>query len=246
MMQQNSNNRDGREVLTEARQLERVFTLGGQQLHALRGVDMQAIQGEFIALIGRSGSGKTTLLNILAGLDQPTFGDAYLAGQHLNELSEERRAALRREHVGIVFQSSSLLPLLTAAENVELPLRISGWSRRDREERAREVMDKVGLLHRMRHRPYELSGGEQQRVGIARAIAPRPSVLMADEPTGELDSVSAQTVFALFRSLVEEEGVLIIAATHDRAIMSRADRVLELRDGELVREDTQLRPPVMS
>ncbi len=246
MMQQYSNNRDGREVLTEARGLERVFTLGGQQLHALRGVDMQAIAGEFIALIGRSGSGKTTLLNILAGLDQPTSGDAYLAGQHLNELSEERRAALRREHVGIIFQSSSLLPLLTAAENVELPLRISGWSRRDREERAREVMDKVGLLHRMRHRPYELSGGEQQRVGIARAIAPRPSVLMADEPTGELDSVSAQTVFGLFRSLVEEEGVLIIAATHDRAIMSRADRVLELRDGVLVREDTQLRPPVMS
>ena len=246
MMQQYSNNRDGREVLTEARELERVFTLGGQQLHALRGVDMQAIAGEFIALIGRSGSGKTTLLNILAGLDQPTSGDAYLAGQHLNELSEERRATLRREHVGIIFQSSSLLPLLTAAENVELPLRISGWSRRDREERAREVMDKVGLLHRMRHRPYELSGGEQQRVGIARAIAPRPSVLMADEPTGELDSVSAQTVFGLFRSLVEEEGVLIIAATHDRAIMSRADRVLELRDGVLVREDTQLRPPVMS
>ena len=246
MMQQNSNNRDGREVHTEARQLERVFTLGGQELHALRGIDMQAIQGEFIALIGRSGSGKTTLLNILAGLDQPTSGDAYLAGQHLNELSEERRAALRREHVGIIFQSSSLLPLLTAAENVELPLRISGWSRRDREERAREVMDKVGLLHRMRHRPYELSGGEQQRVGIARAIAPRPSVLMADEPTGELDSVSAQTVFGLFRSLVEEEGVLIIAATHDRAIMSRADRILELRDGVLVREETQLRPPVMS
>ncbi len=246
MMQQYSNNRDGREVLTEARGLKRVFTLGGQQLQALRGVDMQAIAGEFIALIGRSGSGKTTLLNILAGLDQPTSGDAYLAGQHLNELSEERRAALRREHVGIIFQSSSLLPLLTAAENVELPLRISGWSRHDREERAREVMDKVGLLHRMRHRPYELSGGEQQRVGIARAIAPRPSVLMADEPTGELDSVSAQTVFGLFRSLVEEEGVLIIAATHDRAIMSRADRVLELRDGVLVREDTQLRPPVMS
>ena len=246
MMSQNSNNRQGREVLTKSVGLERVFTLGGQDLYALRGVDMQALAGEFIALIGRSGSGKTTLLNILAGLDQPTSGDAYLAGQCLNGLSEERRAALRREHVGIVFQSSSLLPLLTAAENVELPLRISGWSRRDREERAREVMDKVGLLHRMRHRPYELSGGEQQRVGIARAVAPRPSVLMADEPTGELDSVSAQTVFGLFRSLVEEEGVLIIAATHDRAIMSRADRILELRDGMLIREDTPQRPSVTS
>ena len=234
----------GAEILAEARGVERVYTLGAERLHALRGVDMSGSAGEFIALIGRSGSGKTTLLNILAGLDRATAGEAFLAGQRLNGLSEEGRAALRRQHVGIVFQSSSLMPLLTAAENVELPLRISGWSRRDREERAREVLDRVGLLHRMRHRPYELSGGEQQRVGIARAIASRPSVLMADEPTGELDSVSAQTVFSLFRSLVEEEKVLIIAATHDRAIMSAADRVLELRDGQFTRESTAEREPV--
>ncbi len=232
------------DVLAEARGVERIYTLGAERLHALRGVDMQGVAGEFIALIGRSGSGKTTLLNILVGLDRATAGEAFLAGQQLNGLSEEGRAALRRQHVGIVFQSSSLMPLLTAAENVELPLRISGWSRRDREERAREVLDRVGLLHRMRHRPYELSGGEQQRVGIARAIASRPSVLIADEPTGELDSVSAQTVFSLFRSLVEEERVLIITATHDRAIMSAADRVLELRDGLLTRESTPEREPV--
>ncbi len=234
----------GPAVLAETRGVERVYTLGAERLHALRGVDMQGSAGEFIALIGRSGSGKTTLLNILVGLDRATTGEAFLAGQQLNRLSEEGRAALRRQHVGIVFQSSSLMPLLTAAENVELPLRISGWSRRDREERAREVLDRVGLLHRMRHRPYELSGGEQQRVGIARAIASRPSVLIADEPTGELDSVSAQTVFSLFRSLVEEEKVLIITATHDRAIMSAADRVLELRDGLLTRESTPEREPV--
>ena len=234
----------GPAVLAEARGVERIYALGAERLHALRGVDMSGSAGEFIALIGRSGSGKTTLLNILVGLDRATAGEAFLAGQRLNGLSEEGRAALRRQHVGIVFQSSSLMPLLTAAENVELPLRISGWSRRDREERAREVMDRVGLLHRMRHRPYELSGGEQQRVGIARAIASRPSVLIADEPTGELDSVSAQTVFSLFRSLVEEEKVLIITATHDRAIMSRADRVLELRDGLLTRESTPEREPV--
>ena len=242
----NSATRDGAgpAILAEARGVERIYTLGAERLHALRGVDMQGSAGEFIALIGRSGSGKTTLLNILVGLDRATTGEAFLAGQRLNGLSEEGRAALRRQHVGIVFQSSSLMPLLTAAENVELPLRISGWSRRDREERAREVMDRVGLLHRMRHRPYELSGGEQQRVGIARAIASRPSVLIADEPTGELDSVSAQTVFSLFRRLVEEEKVLIIAATHDRAIMSAADRVLELRDGLLTRESTPEREPV--
>ncbi len=234
----------GPDILAEARGVERVYSLGAERLHALRGVDMSGAAGEFIALIGRSGSGKTTLLNILAGLDRSTAGEAFLAGQRLNGLSEEGRAALRRQHVGIVFQSSSLMPLLTAAENVELPLRISGWSRRDREERAREVLDRVGLLHRMRHRPYELSGGEQQRVGIARAIASRPSVLMADEPTGELDSVSAQTVFSLFRSLVEEERVLIIAATHDRAIMSAADRVLELRDGHFTHESTPERETV--
>ena len=234
----------GPDILAEARGVERVYSLGAARLHALRGVDMSGAAGEFIALIGRSGSGKTTLLNILAGLDRSTAGEAFLAGQRLNGLSEEGRAALRRQHVGIVFQSSSLMPLLTAAENVELPLRISGWSRRDREERAREVLDRVGLLHRMRHRPYELSGGEQQRVGIARAIASRPSVLMADEPTGELDSVSAQTVFSLFRSLVEEERVLIIAATHDRAIMSAADRVLELRDGHFTHESTPERETV--
>ena len=222
-----------RKILAEARGIERVYTLGAERLHALRGVDMQGAAGEFIALIGRSGSGKTTLLNILAGLDRATAGEAFLAGERLNDISEEGRAALRRQHLGIIFQSSSLMPLLTAAENVELPLRISGWSRRDREERAREALDRVGLVHRMRHRPYELSGGEQQRVGIARAIAARPSVLIADEPTGELDSMSAQTIFALFRSLVEDEKILIIAATHDRAIMTRADRVLELRDGLL-------------
>ena len=226
---------DGKDkkILAEARGIERVYTLGAERLHALRGVDMQGAAGEFIALIGRSGSGKTTLLNILAGLDRATAGEAFLAGERLNDISEEGRAALRRQHLGIIFQSSSLMPLLTAAENVELPLRISGWSRKDREERAREALDRVGLVHRMRHRPYELSGGEQQRVGIARAIAARPSVLIADEPTGELDSMSAQTIFALFRSLVEDEKILIIAATHDRAIMTRADRVLELRDGLL-------------
>ena len=222
-----------KKILAEARGIERVYTLGAERLHALRGVDMQGAAGEFIALIGRSGSGKTTLLNILAGLDRATAGEAFLAGERLNDISEEGRAALRRQHLGIIFQSSSLMPLLTAAENVELPLRISGWSRKDREERARDALDRVGLVHRMRHRPYELSGGEQQRVGIARAIAARPSVLIADEPTGELDSMSAQTIFALFRSLVEDEKILIIAATHDRAIMTRADRVLELRDGLL-------------
>ena len=217
----------------EAKNIERTYTLNNDQVFALRGVDLTISPGEFIALIGRSGSGKTTLLNILAGLDRPTGGTAYLIGKETNHLSDEDLGVLRRENMGIIFQSSSLLPLLTAAENVELPLRINGWSRVDRERRAQEVLDLVGLLHRARHRPYELSGGEQQRVAIARAIAPRPALILADEPTGELDSVTALSIFGLFRSLVDDGNVAIVAATHDRAIINSVDKVLELKDGLL-------------
>jgi ABC-type lipoprotein export system ATPase subunit len=220
-------------LVVEARGIERVYKLQTDDVHALRGVDLAVRPGEFVTLIGRSGSGKTTLLNILAGLDRPTKGSVTLAGRETTDLSDEAVAALRRENMGIIFQSSALLPLLTAAENVELPLRIIGWARGERERRAREVLDRVGLLHRARHRPYELSGGEQQRVAIARAIAPRPRLLLADEPTGELDSLTAQAIFRLFRSLVDDEQVAILAATHDRAIIQQADRVLQLRDGLL-------------
>ena len=223
--------------LAEAKGVERVYTLSGDRIYALRGVSMAVRPGEFVTLIGRSGSGKTTLLNILAGLDRPTSGSAYLMGKETGRLSDEALGALRRESMGIIFQSSALLPLLTTVENVELPLRIQGLSRVERERRAREALDRVGLLHRARHRPYELSGGEQQRAAIARAVAPRPVLIFADEPTGELDSVTALSIFSLFRALVDEENVSIVAATHDRAIIQQADRVLELRDGLLTELD---------
>ena len=226
---------DGLVARTHA--VHRSYRLRSEEVHALRGVDITVGAGEFVTLIGRSGSGKTTLLNIIAGLDRPTSGAVTVLGRDAVAMSDEQLAALRRENIGIVFQSSALMPLLTAVENVELPLRILRWSRRERERRAREALEVVGMETRARHRPYELSGGEQQRVGIARAIAPRPALVLADEPTGELDSVSAQRVFALFRSLVDDQGVTVLVATHDRAIIRQADRVLELRDGALAEHE---------
>ena len=217
--------------------VHRSYRLKSEEVHALRGVDIAVNRSEFVTLIGRSGSGKTTLLNIIAGLDRPTSGSVNVLGHDTGSMSDEQLAGLRRENIGIIFQSSALMPLLTAAENVELPLRIVGWSRGERERRAREALEVVGMGHRARHRPYELSGGEQQRVGIARAVAPRPALILADEPTGELDSVSAQRIFSLFRSLVDDERVTVLAATHDRAIIRRADRVLELRDGSLAEHE---------
>jgi putative ABC transport system ATP-binding protein len=225
---------DGDRVVACTRDVHRSYRLRSEEVHALRGVDVSVNQSEFVTLIGRSGSGKTTLLNIIAGLDRPTSGFVNVLGHDTETMSDEQLAGLRRENIGIIFQSSALMPLLTAVENVELPLRILGWSRGERERRAREALEIVAMAHRGRHRPYELSGGEQQRVGIARAIAPRPALILADEPTGELDSVSAQRIFGLFRSLVDEERVTVLAATHDRAIIRQADRILELRDGNVV------------
>ena len=222
--------------LAEARGVERVYRLRSEEVHALRGIDLAVWPGEFVALIGRSGSGKTTLLNILAGLDRPTGGQAFIRGREITGLPEAELAALRRETLGFVFQSFALLPLLTAFENVELPLRILGWPRGERERRAREALEMVGLPHRAKHRPYELSGGEQQRVAIARAIAPRLPAIFADEPTGELDSNTGQSIFQLFRALVTQEKVALLVATHDRAIIRQADRVLELRDGALTEQ----------
>ena len=224
-------------VVAQTHKVHRSYRLRSEEVHALRGVDIKVSTGEFVTLIGRSGSGKTTLLNIIAGLDRPTSGSITVLGRDTTAMSDEQLAGLRRENIGIVFQSSALMPLLTAIENVELPLRILRWSRRDRERRAWESLEVVGMDSRARHRPYELSGGEQQRVGIARAIAPRPALILADEPTGELDSVSAQRIFGIFRTLVDDEGVTILAATHDRAIIRQADRVLELRDGSLAEHE---------
>ena len=217
--------------VVDAQAAGRTFRLAGETVHAVRDVSLQVWPGEFVAIVGRSGSGKTTLLNLLAGLDKPTSGRVFFEGKNLADAGEREMTHLRRRRLGFVFQSFALLPLLSAYENVELPLRIAGIGARERAERAGEVLDMVGLLRRARHRPFELSGGEQQRIAIARSVVMRPAVILADEPTGELDSSNAAAIFGLFRRMVDEEGMSIVATTHDRTLLDLADCVYDLHDG---------------
>lgn len=209
----------------------RSYRLGSETVVALQNVNLEIHPGRFIAVVGRSGSGKTTLLNLIAGLDQPDEGTVLFEDRNLSTMSERELTEIRRHKIGFVFQSFGLLPLLTAFENVELPLRISGIRPRQREERTRDALELVGLLNRAQHRPYELSGGEQQRVAIARSIVTRPPLILADEPTGELDSTNAQSIFGLFDEMVKTQSLSVVAATHDSTLLSMADEVIELRDG---------------
>ena len=212
----------------------RTYRLGSEDINALQGVNVAVSPGQFIAIVGRSGSGKTTLLNVLAGLDKPTSGQVLFEGEDLAQMSEHELTEIRRHKIGFVFQSFGLLPLLSAFENVELPLRISGMRPGRREERTREALEIVGLWPRAKHRPYELSGGEQQRVAIARAIVNDPPLILADEPTGELDSINAQAIFGLFKEMVQTRHISVVAATHDSTLLAMADEVKEIRDGKLV------------
>lgn len=221
-------------VIIDIENLTRIYDLGAEQVAAVSDVTLQVPPGQFIALVGRSGSGKTTLLNLMAGLDKPSSGTILFEGEDLAQMGEKELTNIRRHKIGFVFQAFGLLPLLSAFENVELPLRISGYGVREREERTREALEIVGLLPRANHRPYELSGGEQQRVAIARAIVTRPPLILADEPTGELDSTNAQSIFGLFREMVESQGITVVAATHDSTLLAMADQVNEMRDGSIV------------
>jgi putative ABC transport system ATP-binding protein len=187
-----------------------------------------------VAVRGRSGSGKTTLLNVLGGLDHPTSGQVFIDGQEVSAMSEDQLVDVRRRSVAFIFQAFGLVPILSAAENVEVPLRLVRAPSRDRDARVRELLSMVGLGDRMKHRPHELSGGEQQRVAIARALANRPRILLADEPTGQLDSETGHVIMLLLRDVVRTEGVTAVVATHDPIMLDVADRVVELRDGELV------------
>lgn len=216
-----------------ARGVERAYPVEHGVVHALRGVDLAIDPGRFIALKGRSGSGKTTLLNCLGGLDQPTAGSIYVYGRALLDLSEAGLTAWRRNEVGFIFQSLGLLPALSAYENVELMLRIAGRPRAERRARALACLDMVGLARWADHRPYEMSGGQQQRVAVARAIANRPRLILADEPTGELDSETTRDVLALFRDLIRAEGLTMLMATHDDLAEEYVDEVLRLEDGQL-------------
>jgi len=213
--------------------LWRTYQLGSEEINALRGVNMTVMPGQFIAVVGRSGSGKTTLLNILAGLDKPTSGQVLFENRDIAAMNEHDLTEIRRHKIGFVFQSFGLLPLLSAFENVELPLRIAGVRTREREERTREALDIVGLWGRAKHRPYELSGGEQQRVAIARAVVNNPPLILADEPTGELDSTNARAIFGLFKEMVLKQGISVLSATHDSTLLAMADEVKEIRDGHL-------------
>ena len=220
-----------------ARDLVRTYRTGATKVPALRGVSFEVPRGRLLCVQGRSGSGKTTLLNVLGGLDRPDSGTVEISGRDVTAMPERELLALRRHTVGFVFQSFGLLPILSAAENVGVPLRLIGTDPAEREERVRLLLDLVGLGAHTAQRPYELSGGQQQRVAIARALANRPEVLIADEPTGQLDSHTGRSVMELLRSVVDGEGVTAVVATHDPVLLGLADRVVELRDGQLLEPD---------
>ena len=223
-------------AIVEARGLVKVYAMGATQVRALRGLDLIVEAGEFMSVMGPSGSGKSTLLNLLGCLDTPSEGTILLDGVDVTQAPRARLPAIRRRKVGFVFQQFNLLNHLTALENVTLPLRYADVSGREARERAKSLLEHVGLSDRVTHRPAELSGGEQQRVAVARALINRPAIVLADEPSGELDSVTADEVMALLRSL-NREGQTFIIVTHDARIAAQTDRTLYLRDGQVAREE---------
>jgi putative ABC transport system ATP-binding protein len=224
------------EAAIEVTGLSKAYRTGRTEVHALRDVTFAVPDGRLAIVNGRSSSGKTTLLNLIGGLDTPDAGQIEVAGRSVTALPEDDLLHMRRETVGFVFQSFGLIPVLSAAENVGVPMRLIGMPPRDREERVRLLLSLVGLADHADQRPYELSGGQQQRVAIARALANPPPLLIADEPTGQLDSETAQAIMRLIRAVVRSEGVTALVATHDQVLLQHADQVLELHDGALVTE----------
>lgn len=214
-------------------QVAKVYSLGKVLVRALDGVTLTIGQGEFVALVGPSGCGKTTLLNLMAGIDRPTSGEVWFDGERLDDLSDDRLTRLRRTKVGIIYQLFNLLPTLTARENVALPLLLDGLQGSEIERRVAGGLQRVGLTHRAEHWPHELSGGEQQRVAIARAIVAGPRVVLADEPTGNLDSVAGEAILDLIEELHRDHGQTIILATHSQEAVRRAGRIVHLRDGKI-------------
>ena len=217
--------------------VDRVFRGASTDVHALRGVSFEVAAGSLVAVKGRSGSGKTTLLNCVGGLDRPDAGRVEVDGLEVTSLDDDGLLAMRRDVVGFVFQSFGLIPILSATENVGVPMRLARTDPAEREARVQALLDLVGLSGQAKQRPYELSGGQQQRVAIARALANSPKVLLADEPTGHLDSHTGLAIMELLRALVRSQGVTALVATHDPVLLGFADRVLELRDGALVPDD---------
>ena len=219
--------------LLHVRNVAHSYETGGGRVQALQSIDLDVYAGQLIGLMGRSGSGKTTLLNIVGGLDKPDAGVVRLDGENLTEKSERDLTLTRRHQIGFVFQSFALLPVLSARENVELPMHIAGMARSERTKRSEQLLSLVGLSKRMNHRPFELSGGEQQRVGIARALANRPPLVLADEPTGELDSITGLQILRLFRYIASQENIALMVATHDDTIIEIADVTYRISDGRI-------------
>jgi putative ABC transport system ATP-binding protein len=225
---------DAAPVLVDVRDIERTFGSGRTAAHALRGVSLTVRRGQLTALCGRSGSGKTTLLNVIGGLDSPTGGTVSVAGREVTRMTERERMELRRDTIAFIFQSFGLIPMLSAAENVGIPLRITGTPPAERDRRVATMLAIVGLSEHAAHRPDELSGGQQQRIAIARALAGRPQLLVADEPTSQLDLETGLQIMRLLLTVVRSEGITALVATHDEALMDLADNVLRLDDGVIV------------
>jgi putative ABC transport system ATP-binding protein len=226
----------------EARGVTKVFGTGEARVEAVRGVDLKVPSATLVAIMGRSGSGKSTLLSILGGIDSPTAGQVLLEGVDLATLTDDARTLIRRRRVGFVFQSFNLLPILTAEENVSLPLELDGMPSAKARRIAAEALDRVGMASRRHHVPSTLSGGEQQRVAVARALAIEPVILLADEPTGNLDSVNGQRLSNLLRSLVDDQQQTIVLVTHDATVAAKADRVVYLSDGMVIKEAAPTSP----
>lgn len=220
--------------ILEAHHITRVFQQGKKEITALVGVNMRIPERSLVALKGKSGSGKTTLMNLLGGLDEPTEGEVSFSNQKYHQLTERKKDQLRKEHISFIFQTFALMPMMSAEDNVELALRIAGVPAADWHGRVNDALKMVGLSRRIKHRPYELSGGEQQRVAIARAIANHPKLILADEPTAELDTKTTFQMIRMFRTLVDEYGMTIVLTTHDPAVLHMTDHIYELHDGSLI------------
>ena len=229
--------KEQKDPIIRTKGLKMYYTVGGNTVKALDGVDLEIKKGEFICVSGRSGSGKTTFLNMLAGLDPPTEGEIVIGGWHMEKMSEEKRTLFRRKHIGFVFQSYNNLPQYTALENVALPLAIRGVPKEKREKLAKEALEKVGLSEHAKHRPSELSGGQQQRVSIARAIITKPAIVLADEPTGNLDTKTGQEIMDLLCTLFRENGTTFVISSHDPQMKNYTDRTVRFEDGKIEKEE---------